>query len=127
MGKSYTQDGQDDLLAYAKDANRLCLCSQQPTTGTEALSTYAMAVVTVDLGDFTGPVDFTDENGSGRKVTVAAQSEVAPSANGNATHVALVYQVTGQLLAVTPCPSQAVAVGTPANIEAWDIKVYDPS
>lgn len=63
------------------------LCSDPPTTRTEAVTTYALADVAMTPG-----TDYTKANGDtdGRKVTVAAKSGVTVDATGMATHRALV-------------------------------------
>lgn len=76
-------DGAHNVLK--NNVTREVMCSQPPTTFTEANVTYALADVTVDSTDFT----LADGDTSGRKVTVAAQSSVLIDNTGIATHVAL--------------------------------------
>lgn len=116
----------DDVLDGALDiirnnANLLIVCSQQPTTRTEAVTTYALADIAVDSSDF------TKANGdvSGRKVTVAAQNGVTVDASGNATHIALVDGT--RLLYVTTCTGQTLTAGNTVNIPAWDAEFADPT
>lgn len=61
----------DDVLdaspnAIKNNATRICVCSAQPTTYAEAITTYKLAIKTITSADFTGPA-----NGdvSGRKRT----------------------------------------------------------
>lgn len=112
----------DDLIATV---TRQVVCSAQPTTYTEANSTFALADVTVDSGDFTKANGDT----SGRKVTVAAQTGVLIDTSGTATHIALLDVSGTALKYVTTCTSQAlVANGTnTVNIPAWDIEIADPA
>lgn len=62
------------------------LCTDPPTTRTEAVTTYALADVAMAGGDYTKANGDTD----GRKVTVAAKSSVTVDTTGMATHRALV-------------------------------------
>lgn len=77
----------------------LTVCSAQPTTRAEAVTTYKLADVTIDSGDF------TKANGdvSGRKVTIAQQDNVPVDTTGTATHVAISDGTN--LLYVTTCTS----------------------
>lgn len=86
MTRSVHNDVLDGMLNVLKDTvTRQVMCSQPPTTFTEANTTYALADVTLDSDDFTVGDGDTD----GRKVTVAAQNGVDIDSTGIATHVAL--------------------------------------
>lgn len=115
-------DGTLDVYAAA---TRLFICSAQPANYTEASSTYALADVTIDSGDFTKANGDT----SGRKVTVGAQSSVLIDASGTATHVVLGIAGSSTLLGGTTCTSQALTANgsNTVNIPAWDIEVADPA
>ena len=112
-------DGALDIIK--NNANLMILCSQQPTTRTEAVTTYALADVAMS------GTDFTHANGdtSGRKTTVGAKNSVTVDASGTGTHVALVDGT--RLLYVTTCTSQAVTSGNTVNFPAWDIELADPT
>ena len=111
----------DALLDKVATGTILTVCSAQPTTRTEAVTTFKLADVTVDSGDF------TKANGdvSGRKVTVAQQANVPVDSTGTATHVAICDGST--LLYVTTCTSQGLTSGNTLTVPAWDIEVADPS
>lgn len=112
----------DAALNYVKNnAATMTVCSQQPATRTEAITTYALADVAVT------DTDFTLGNGdvSGRKVTVAAKSDVAVDTSGSATHIAIVS--ASDLLYVTTCTTQSLTSGNTVSIPAWDIEIADPS
>jgi hypothetical protein len=114
----------DASLDYAAASTRLVVCSSQPTTYTEATSTYALADVTIDSSDF------AKANGdvSGRKLTVAAQNGVLIDTSGTALHVALVSVSDTTLRYVTTCTSQALTANgsNTVNVPAWDIEIADP-
>ena len=98
------------------------VCSTEPTTRTEAVTTYqlASAVMTPDT-------DFTKGDGdtNGRKVTVAAKSGLTIDNTGNAQHIALTDG--SNLLYVTTCTAQQLTAGGTVDVPAWDIEIADPS
>lgn len=99
----------------------MTVCNAQPTTRTEAVTTYKLADVTVDSGDF------SKANGdiNGRKLTVAQQTNVPVDTTGTATHVAICDG--SDLLYVTTCTSQLLTSGNTITFPAWDIEFADPS
>lgn len=111
----------DALLDAVAAGTILTVCSAQPTTRTEAVTTYKLADVVIDSGDF------SKANGdvSGRKVTVAAQDDVPVDSTGTATHIAICDG--SNLLYVTTCTSQGLTSGNTVTIPAWDVEVADPS
>lgn len=103
------------------NATLMIACSAEPTTRTEAVTTYALADVAV-----TG-TDFTIANGdtSGRKCTVGAKNSVLIDTGGTATHVAIVDAT--RLLRVTTCDSLVLVGGQNVNFPAWDFEIQDPT
>jgi len=84
----------DALLAEIRDnANRLDICSAEPTTYTQATSTYT-------LGNKTTPGFSTigDRTPNGRKFTVNAITDGSVTDTDDATHFALVDTVNSKLL-----------------------------
>ena len=62
MAKTVHDDVLDAALDYLADNGmRLCVCSQEPTSYTEAINTYELADVDLTVGDGNG--DFTISNG----------------------------------------------------------------
>lgn len=123
MAKYCNPDIIDGALNVIKNnANLMIICSAQPTTRTEAVSTYALADVAM-----TG-TDFTLANGdvNGRKLTVAAKAGITVDAVGQATHIALVDGT--RLLYVTTCTAQQLAaIGNLVNCPAYDIEINNPT
>lgn len=121
----YANDSMMDAgLNYVRShCDKQILCSQQPTTYTEAVTTYALAAA-----DMTVDSDYTLANGttSGRKITVAAKAGVSVTASGTGTHVALVKSGDTTLRFVTTCTSQAVTSGGTADFPEWEIEIADP-
>ena len=125
MGKSVSNDVLDAALDKVATGVLLVACSAEPTTRIEAVTTYALADISLTPGDGNG--DFTVANGdtNGRKVTVAQQAGVTVDTSGTATHVAIVDGTT--LLYVTTCTSQVLTSGNTVTFPAWDIEIADPS
>jgi hypothetical protein len=122
MGKLAPDAFLDAALNYAGEADYLCVCSDTPTTYTDAYTTYMLAKVAVDSGDFTKADDT-----SGRKVTVGAQTGVSITNSGTATHVALVKTGDTTLRFVTTCTSQVITAGGTVDTPAWKISIADPT
>jgi hypothetical protein len=122
MAKTVHDDVLDGAFDVLDQADLLTVCTTQPTTRTEAITTYKLADVAM-----TPNTDFTKANGdtSGRKVTVAAKSSVPVDTTGTALFVALVDAT--RLLYVTTCTSQALTSGNTVNFPAWDIEIADPT
>lgn len=125
MAKWANDNMMDAALDYVATGNIMTVCSAQPTTRTEAVTTYALADIALTPGDGNG--DFTIANGdvSGRKLTITQQADVNIDADGTATHVAICDGTN--LLYVTTCTSQALTSGNTVTFPAWDIEVADPS
>ncbi len=121
MGKSVHNDVLDAMLDEIATATIMTACSQEPTTRTEAVTTYALADVAMSGGDFTNAEGDTN----GRKVTVGAKSSVLIDATDTADHVALCDG--SDLLYVTTCPGVALTSGQNVDFNAWDIEVADPT
>lgn len=126
MAKFVHDDVLDGALNIIKNnCTRQVVCSQQPTTYTEANATYALADVTMTS------TDFTNANGdtSGRKDTIAAKSGVLIDTTGTATHVALLDVANSKLLYVTTCTSLALTANgsNTVNLPSWKIEIADPS
>lgn len=122
MAKSVHDDVLDGAFDVLDQADLMTVCSAEPTTRTEAITTFKLADVAM-----TPDTDYTKANGtvSGRKVTVAAKSGVNVDSSGTATHVALVDAT--RLLYVTTCTSQALTSGNTVNFPAWAVEIADPT
>ena len=99
----------------------MILCPAQPTTRNEAVVTYALADVAMVTGDFT-----MEDDGTGRKCTVAAKNAVPVDVSGNGNHIAFVDGA--RLLYVTTCNAQDVVAGNTVNLPLHAIgKVGQPT
>lgn len=111
------------LTVLDTEANELVVCSQEPTTYTEAHTTYA-------LGNKASPTVSSpaDRTGGGRKVTVSAISDGTVTATGTATHFALTDTSNSRLLATGALSaSQSVTSGNTFTLTSLDIGIPDPA
>jgi hypothetical protein len=127
MGKAVGVEVQNAALNDIKNNGlKLVVCSAQPTTYTEANATFALAsVVLAGAG-----ADFTLAAGdvSGRKVTIGAKNGLAVSANGTATHLAIIDTVNSLIKSVTTCTSQAINTGGTVDIPSYKVlEVQNPT
>lgn len=112
------------LNALDTEANRVDICSQEPTSYAEATSTYTLGNTTSI--SVSAP---TDGDTSGRKVTVAAISGASVTGSGSATHFAITDTTNSRLLITGALSSggQTVTSGNTFALNALDIEIPDPS
>lgn len=121
MAKFASDSVLDALLDKIATGTILTVCSTQPTNRTEAVTTYKLADVVIDSGDFSK----ADGSPSGRMLTVAQQDNVPVDSSGTAQHVAICDG--SDLLYVTTVTSQVLTAGNTVTVPAWTITVADPS
>jgi hypothetical protein len=107
------------LAELDTNATRLDICSQEPTTFTEATSTHTLGNKTsLSIG---APAD---RSPNGRKVTVAQITDGSVTGTATATHWAITkadtLMATGSLSA-----GQAVTSGNTFTLAAFDIGIPD--
>lgn len=125
MGKTVHDDVLDAALNYIKNnATRISVCSTEPTTYAEAITTYKLAIKTIAPTDFTGPAN---GDANGRKITSNQHAGITVDATGNAEHVALADSVSSKLLYVTTCTLQGLTSGNTVTIPVWDCELADPT
>jgi len=125
MAKIVHDDVLDAALNYIKNnATRICVCSTQPTTYTELITTYKLAIKTISSSDFTGPAN---GDTSGRKLTSNQHSGITVDATGNAQHVGFGDSANSKLLYVTTCTLQGLTASNTVTIPAWDVEIADPA
>lgn len=112
------------LNALDTEANRVDICSQEPTSYAEATSTYTLGNTTSI--SISAP---TDGDTSGRKVTVSAISGASVTGSGSATHFAITDTTNSRLLITGALSSggQTVTSGNTFALNALDIEIPDPS
>lgn len=113
----------DLTLEYIQDnVDGISICSSQPTTRTEAHSTYRLAGATVTSGEFT----IEDDNVSGRKIIIPEKADLLITSSGKGQFVAL-YSAT-ELIVVAICHAHTLTADgvNVVTIPAWAIKISDP-
>lgn len=120
MGKVIPDSNIDLMLANVEGTN-IHVCSAEPTTFTEATSTFNLASDTVG--------SYVKANGdtSGRKNTQAGTTGTSISSTGTANHVAITTTTGSVLELVTTCASQALTSGGTVDIGAFDHEIPDPA
>lgn len=128
MAKLAVNDVIDALHDFIADnGNEINLCSAEPTTYAEAHATHMLAQHTLVVGDGNGDYTIADGDTSGRKLTVAQQSDVPITNSGTATHAAIVKTSTSELLMVTTVTPQVLTAGGTVTIPSFKGEVGDPT
>lgn len=111
------------LTVLDTEANRIDICSTEPTTYTEATSTYTLGNSTsLSIG---APAD---RSGGGREVTVAAISDGSVTGTGTAAYYAIVDTSNSRLLATgSLSASQSVTTGNTFTLSSVTIGIPDPA
>lgn len=127
MAKTVHNNVLDAALDFlSTNSGKICACVTQPTTYTEAVSTYKLAYNDISGADFTGPAD---GDTSGRKIGVGSKADVPVSTTGSCQFFALVeVSGAGTLLYVTEVSGiQTVTQGNTMTFGAWDVEILDPT
>jgi hypothetical protein len=114
-------DGAFNVIKNSADIITYTLCSTQPTTRTEAVTTFMLASTALNKS-----TEITLANGdvSGRKMTISAKTGIAVTNSGTAQHVAICDAT--RLLFVTTTTSQAVSAGGTVDIGSWKDEIAAP-
>ena len=114
-------DGAFNYIKNSADVITYTLCSTQPTTRLEAVTTFMLASTTLVKA-----TDITLANGdtSGRKMTISAKTGIAVSTSGSGQHVAICDATN--LLFVTTTNTQAVSSGGTVDIGSWKDEIAAP-
>jgi len=115
MAKSAHVDVLQNGLQYIKDnADKYYACSAEPTTFTEASSTYALAEANISSADFTWGTGVT-----GQELSVSAKSNISINSDGALTHVAICDSGNSKLLIVDTTSTQNLYAGNLLNLPSW--------
>ena len=120
MAKSVNDTLKDAMLTLC-EGDQVSACSAEPTTYTEAITTYKLAIQTGMSGQYTKANGDT----SGRKSTLAAQNTVTIDSTGTATHVAVTNLGDTSLRRVTTSVSQLLTSGGTVDIGAHKHELED--
>jgi hypothetical protein len=114
----------DAALSYiSTNCDRMFLNTTQPANFAEANGALKLAQFNMAGGNYTGP----SANGNSRYLQVNAMNGVNAAANGNANHVSLANSGGTNLHYVTTCAVQAIVIGNPIQINAWNIQFDQPT
>jgi len=119
MAKTASDAEMDAALTYIQACDLMVVCSAEP-------SSYADATTGVDLADvaLSTPADLViADNGTGRKITIAAKSAIPIDHTGTATHIALCKVSDTTLRAVTTCSSQALTQGGTVDVPSFVLSI----
>ncbi len=111
----------DSGLSYVtSNGTRIDICSQEPTTYTQATSTYT-------LGNKASMTVGSPTNGAtdGRKVVVPAITDGSVTASGTASHWALTNASNTLIATGSLTSSQSVTSGNTFTLDAIDITIRD--
>lgn len=123
IGDWIFDEGLGELNTTTGTANKLTICSAEPTTYTQANATYALGHDNSTLS-ITGPADRT---GGGREVTVGAISNGTVTGTGTVVNWAIVDTVNSRLLATGSITSQAVTSGNTFSLTSFKVGIPDPA
>lgn len=111
------------LTVLDTEANRIDVCSQEPTTYTAATSTYTLGNSTSLSG--AAP---SDRSGGGREVVFAAITDGSITGTGTATHYAISDTSNSRLLVTgSLAASQSVTNGNSFTGASFATGIPDPS
>lgn len=109
------------LTKLDTEANRLDICSQEPTNYTQATASYTLGNKTSLSVGAPG-----DRSPNGREVIVAAITDGSVTSTNTATHWAVVDTINSRLLATGAlASSQAVTSGNTFTLGAFAIGIPD--
>lgn len=114
-------DADIDAMLALVEGDNVHACSAQPTTYTEAATTYQLATKAITGGNYAKANGDT----SGRKNTLTPPTAATIDNTGTATHVAVTSGTTLKL--VTTCTSQALTSGGTVDIGAFAHEIGDVS
>jgi len=114
-------DSKLDLMLAEVEGTNIHVCSAQPTTFTEATTTFNLA------SDSVG--SYTKANGSpdGRQNTQAGTTGTSITSTGTADHVAITTTTGSVLELVTTATSQALTSGGTVDIGSFVHTLRDPT
>lgn len=115
----------DQGIKYIDDyGERLYICSAEPSTYTEAVTTYGLG----NKNPVTISAPQAGDGAGARKVTVSAITDGSVTANGTASHWAIVDTTNTKLLATAALDaSKSVNNGDTFTTPAFDIEQPPPA
>lgn len=122
MSKYCHPDALDAALDFIQAATEQHACSALPADYADVAS-KSLAHTAVE------PSDYSVGDGvvSGRRLTISEFLGIPVTAEGTATHVALIDTSTNRLLYVTTSDPQGLTMGSYVDFPEWSIEIEDPS
>lgn len=124
MGKMISNDVLDAAHAELATAIRQTVCTDEPADFAD-IAVVALAERTLTPGLGNGHFTASDGDVSGRKVTIAQQTDIPIDVTGEADHIA--YDDGVVLLGVTTCTPQQLTSGGTVTVPAHDFEIQDPA
>jgi len=125
MAKATPDAVLDVILTDIALSSILHVCSGEPANYA-GIAAVSLADVVLTPGDGNGDFTIADHT-SGRKLTVAIQSNIDIDVSGTATHVVLAVTASSTLKQVTTCTSQALVDTGTVTVPAYIVSVADPT
>lgn len=124
MSKWQTDSMLDAALNYIADNGAQMDVTSDTSTPTDLTNSLA----TTSLTTGTGGSDYSISDGdtSGRKLTVAEQSNITVDVDGDANHV-VISDGAGTLLLITTCDTQTLTAGNTVTVPSFDDEIADAS
>ena len=120
IGDTVLDTGLDSLDTLA---DRIDICSQEPTTYTEATSTYTLGNETTIV--VSAP---QDRAGGGREVVITAITSGSVTGTGTATHFSMVdVSATDLMVTGALSSSQGVTSGNTFTLTEFTVGIPDPA
>lgn len=123
MGKFMADPVPDAQLDKMATSINQTICSAEPANYA-GIAAVTLAASVLTAGDGNGDYTIANGDASGRKLTVAQQTGVSITADGDATHV--VYDDGSTLLFGTTCTTQTLTNGGTLTVPAHDFEIADP-
>ncbi len=123
MAKLVPDEALDRALSPASSATFLTVCSNQPTQGSAAMTTYMLASHALTTADYT----FQNGVTNGRRLTISAQANIPVTTAGSAQHVCWVTTTasTSALHVVTTCDNQYLYTTGSVTCPTFDWEIAD--
>lgn len=124
MGKWINDTSLDASLNHTADNGSQLDVTSDSSTPTDLSNSLASTSLTTG----TSGSDYSISNGdtSGRKLTIAQQSDITISASGTARHI-VISDGAGTLYLVTTCTEQSLTSGKLVTVPSFDREIQDPS
>lgn len=123
MAKLVVDAVMDAALTKGATGTIISVCSTQPTTRAEAVTTYMLANTALTAGDGNGDFVIADGDANGRKLRVLQQGPITITNSGDAQHVAICDGT--DLLLVTTCTTQTLTSGGTVTVPEWSHTIAD--